>query len=132
MSVQQRKQADTIRHTSDTAQHLFQFTCPVIARTGTGKHLRYLAAHQIAACLVSLALPVFQVRYCVSICWTWKENRMATWNSFPELTNALLELAHAPTEIPEQSMHVIERFVILIYDRTSTRLRRSSLQRLLL
>lgn len=31
------------------------------------------------------------------------------WNSFPELTNALLQLAHAPTGIPEQSMHVIER-----------------------
>ena len=42
------------------------------------------------------------------------------WNSFSELTNTLLELAHAPTEISEQNMHVIERFVILIYDRTST------------
>ena len=49
-----------------------------------------------------------------------KKTAWATWNSFPELTDALLELAHAPTEIPEQSMLVIERFVILIYDRTST------------
>ena len=49
-----------------------------------------------------------------------KKTAWATWNSFPELTVAMLELTHAPTEIPEQSMLVIERFVIPIYDRTST------------
>ena len=42
------------------------------------------------------------------------------WNSLPELTDALLRLACAPTEIPEHSMQAIERFVILMYDRTST------------
>ena len=94
---------------------------------GTGKNFRYLAAHQMAACLgpeKSLALPMF---HALTGCDTvsafvghGKKTAWATWNSFPELTNALLELAHAPTEIPEQSMHVIERFVILMYDRTST------------
>ena len=49
-----------------------------------------------------------------------KKTAWAVWNSFPELTNALLELAHAPTEISKQAMHVIEMFVILIYYRTST------------
>ena len=49
-----------------------------------------------------------------------KKTAWAVWKSFPELTNALLELAHAPTEISEQAIHVIEMFVILIYDRTST------------
>ena len=49
-----------------------------------------------------------------------KKTAWAVWNLFPELTNALLELAHATTEISKQAMHVIERFVILIYDRTST------------
>ena len=42
------------------------------------------------------------------------------WNSFSDLTNALLELAHAPNVIQEQCLHTIERFVILVYDRTST------------
>ena len=37
-----------------------------------------------------------------------------------ELTGALLELALAPTEISEQAMHIIGKFVILMYDRTST------------
>jgi len=49
-----------------------------------------------------------------------KKSAWATWNSLPELTNALLTLAHAPTELPEESMHTIGRFVILLYDRTST------------
>ena len=49
-----------------------------------------------------------------------KKTAWAAWNAFPELTNALLDLAHAPTEVSEQSMHAIERFVILLYDRTST------------
>ena len=89
---------------------------------GTGKHLRYLAAHQMAACLgsaKSLALPVF---HALTGCDTvsafvghGKKTAWATWNSFPELTDALLELAHAPTEIPEQCMLVIQRFVILIF-----------------
>ena len=58
---------------------------------GTGKSFRYLAAHEIA---VGLGLP--------------------------ELTNALLKLSSVPSGIPDDGMHTIERFVILLYDRTST------------
>ena len=40
---------------------------------------------------------------------------------FPDLTDALLKLSHAPDDIPEEAIQIIERFVILlIYDRTST------------
>ena len=94
---------------------------------GTGKNFRYLAAHQIAASLgteKSLALPMF---HALTGCDTvsgfvghGKKTAWTIWNSFPDLTAALLELAHAPAEISEQCMHIIERFVILIYDRTST------------
>ena len=48
-----------------------------------------------------------------------KKSAWATWNSLPELTDALLSLANAPTSLQEDTMHVIERFVILLYDRTS-------------
>ncbi|KAG0717816.1 hypothetical protein GWK47_053675 [Chionoecetes opilio] len=48
-----------------------------------------------------------------------KKSAWATWNTLPELTDALLSLAKAPTSIQEDTMHVIERFVILLYDRTS-------------
>ena len=94
---------------------------------GAGKNFRYLAAHQIAARLgsdKSRALPMF---HALTGCDTvsafvghGKKTAWAAWNAFPELTNALLDLAHAPTEVSEQSMHAIERFVILLYDRTST------------
>ena len=38
----------------------------------------------------------------------------------PELTRALLKLSSAPSDIPEEILHTIERFVILLYGRTST------------
>ena len=40
----------------------------------------------------------------------------------PELTDALLiqKLSCAPRDIPKDAMHIIERFVILLYDRTGT------------
>ena len=94
---------------------------------GTGKNFRYLPAHKIAAHLgpeKSLALPMF---HALTGCDTvsafvghGKKTAWAVWNSFPDLTRALLELAHAPAKIEEQCLHVIERFVILLYDRTST------------
>ena len=94
---------------------------------GTGKSFRYLAAHQIAACLgpeKSCALSMF---HALTGCDTssafvghGKKTAWVAWNSLPELTDALLRLACAPTEIPEHSMQAIERFVILMYDQTST------------
>ena len=72
---------------------------------GTGKNFRYLAAHKIAASLgseKSLALPMF---HALTGCDTvsafvghGKKTAWAVWSSFPDLTSALLELAHAPNE----------------------------------
>ena len=39
---------------------------------------------------------------------------------FPELTNAVLELSSAPHDILQEQMATIERFIILLNDRTST------------
>ena len=93
----------------------------------TGKSFRYLAIHQIVACLgpdKSRAISMFRA---FTGCDTvsafvghGNKSAWATWNSFPELTNALLNLSQSPTEIPEHCMQTIERFVILLYDRTST------------
>ena len=86
-----------------------------------------MAAHQIAACLgpeKSRALPMF---HALTGCDTssafvghGKKTAWVAWNSLPELTDALLRLVCAPAGIPEHSMQAIERFVILMYDRTST------------
>ena len=93
---------------------------------GTGKNYRYIAAHEIASSLgpeKTCALPMF---HAITGCDTvsafvghGKKSAWATWNTLPELTDALLSLANASTSIQEDTMHVIERFVILQYDRTS-------------
>ena len=44
----------------------------------------------------------------------------STGKSLPELSDALLMLANGPKEIPDDAMSIIERFVILLFDRTST------------
>jgi len=58
-----------------------------------------------------------RMRHCVSIC---KRTAWAVWESFPELTNVLSEVNDQQTDIPESCMSTIARFVILMYDRTST------------
>jgi hypothetical protein len=52
-----------------------------------------------------------------------KKTAWAAWNSFPELTTGLLAPAHGPTEIPQQAMQVIERFVILTLDKIVYKMR---------
>lgn len=42
------------------------------------------------------------------------------FNSFPDLTDALLTLSCALCDTPEEPMHSVDRFIILTCDRTST------------
>ena len=49
-----------------------------------------------------------------------KKTAWAVWAVLPELTTGLLQLSSAPDQIPKEDMDTIERFVILLYDRTST------------
>ena len=48
-----------------------------------------------------------------------KNTVWAIWTVLPDLTYALLKLSFAPSTIPEDVLSCIERFVILVYDRTS-------------
>ena len=50
-----------------------------------------------------------------------KKTAWNTWNVLPGLTDVLVQLSCAPSDIPEDVMLTIERFVILLYDRTSIR-----------
>lgn len=43
-----------------------------------------------------------------------KKTAWITWKSFPEVTDAFSELM--PSEVSEESMLLIERFVVLMYD----------------
>ena len=49
-----------------------------------------------------------------------KKTAWSIWHALPQLTDALLKLSRAPKDIPVEAMMAIERFVILLYDRTST------------
>ena len=42
------------------------------------------------------------------------------WNVYPDLTNTLLRLMLMPDKVDDVSMAVIERFVVLLYDKMST------------
>ena len=93
---------------------------------GTGHSFRYLAAHEIAAELgqeKARALPMF---HALTGCDTvssfarhGKKTAWEIWKVLPELTEALHLLSSAPHIIPDSAMRIIERFVILLYDRTS-------------
>lgn len=56
--------------------------------------------------------------YSIQFCRTWEKTAWTTWNTLPQLTDTLLKLSCAPSDIPEDAMLVIERFVIILYDRT--------------
>ena len=94
---------------------------------GTGKNFRNLAAHEIAAGLgpeKACTPPVFHALTgwdtVSSLVGHGKKTAWAVWAVFPELTHALLKLSSAPNDIPQEVMATIERFIMLLYDRTST------------
>ena len=101
--------------------------CELWLAFGTGKSFRYLAANQIAASLephMSCALLMFHALTGCDTVSTFaghgKKTAWSTWKSLPELTDALLMLADGPREIPVDAMNITEKFVILLFDRTST------------
>ena len=93
---------------------------------GMGKLFRYYPIHEIARSLGpqrSLALPVFHTfTGCDTVSsYAGKSKKSAwdTWNVFPEVTSAFLEITNAPSELSEECTRNIETFVVLLYDRGS-------------
>ena len=94
---------------------------------GTGKNLRYLAAHEISASLgkeMSKALPFFHAftgcDTTSSFAGKGKKTAWTTWISYQEATQVFSSLSSVPESITNEWMATIERFVTLMYDRTST------------
>ena len=93
---------------------------------GTGKSFRFLAAHEIARALGPdrcRALPMFHAfTGCDTVsCFGGRGKRTAwdTWKAYDSVTPAFCSLAATPESI-ESSIKPLERFVILLYDRTSS------------
>ena len=92
---------------------------------GTGKHHRYIGVHEISKSLgpnKSLGLPFF---HAFTGCDTvssfggrGKKTAWDTWTSFPDVTGAFLDLSYQPTCVSLESLSLLERFVVLMYDRT--------------
>ncbi len=100
--------------------------CQLWVSYGTGKDHRFLSLHDISAAIgtqKSLSLPFF---HAYTGCDTvsafhsiGKKTAWGTWCSFPEVTEAFRLLVEGPTEISDETMQLIERFTVLLYDRTS-------------
>lgn len=54
-----------------------------------------------------------------SFCGRGKKTAWDTWRVYPEITEAFNEMLHMPQELSDLSLSQLERFVVLIYDRTS-------------
>lgn len=94
---------------------------------GTGKHLRYIPAHEIAASIGEVkakALPFFHAftgcDTVSSFAGRGKKTAFDVWKSFEEITPVFAALSSRPTTISEECMKVVESYVILLYDRTCT------------
>ena len=93
---------------------------------GTGKGHKVLPAHLFAKALgssKSRCLPLF---HALTGCDTTsffaghgKRTAWTTWENFPDVTCAFLELARAPSAISSESLSLIERYLILMYDKIS-------------
>ena len=93
---------------------------------GAGKNFRYLPAHEMANALGPdrcVALPMFHAfTGCDTVsCFGGRGKRTAwdIWNPYDEVTPAFCAVAATPESV-ENWLGPLERFVVLLYDRTSS------------
>ena len=93
---------------------------------GTGKHFRYIAAHAIASSLgadKSIALPAFQtVTKCDTVSffgWKGKLKARNTWNAFPTVALAFLEVDTEKVNLSQDAFEKLEQFVVFMYEKNS-------------
>ena len=93
---------------------------------GTGKSFRFLPAHEMARVLGPdrcTALPMFHAfTGCDTVSFfggRGKRTAWDTWRSYNDITSIFVSLANTPESV-ESSVTSLERFVILLYDRTSS------------
>ena len=94
---------------------------------GSSKQVRYLPAHTIATSLGLEKASVLPMFHTLTGCGTvsffsgrGKKTAWDVWKVFPELTPVLKAMLMLPEDIEDTCLDVIERFVILLYDHTSS------------
>ncbi len=98
----------------------------LLVALGNGKSFRHLAAHEMARALgpdLCIALPMFHAftgcDTVSSIGGRGKKTTWDTWTTFDDVTRAFCALAATPADIDDW-MKPVERFVVLLYDRSSS------------
>ncbi|CAB3998852.1 Hypothetical predicted protein [Paramuricea clavata] len=93
---------------------------------GAGSSFRYIAIHEIVSTVSPsecLTLPVFHAYTGCDTVSTFagrgKKTAWQTLKSFPDVIYAFSELLCMPNEISEKALLLLERYVVLMYDRTS-------------
>ena len=93
---------------------------------GVGEHKKIFAAHKIQIAIgteKAAALLVFQGFTGCDTVSSFKTNEKNTawerWKSFSDATEAFLTLSRGPGDIDKETRCLLERFVILLYDKTS-------------
>ena len=93
---------------------------------GTCGHFRFIPIHEVAAAVgprKSATLPLFHaLTGCdtvSSFAGIGQKTAWAAWNVYPEVTEEFEELMHMADPISDRTLDVIERFVVLMYSRTS-------------
>lgn len=93
---------------------------------GVGSSFRCIAVHEIVSTLSASEcknLPVFHAFTGCDTVSTFtgrgKKTAWQVWKAYQAVNGAFNELLSIPIEISEKSMLLLERFVVLMYDRTS-------------
>ncbi|XP_014677523.1 PREDICTED: uncharacterized protein LOC106817375 [Priapulus caudatus] len=100
--------------------------CELWLAFGSGNTFRYIAAHTIADALGVDCCKGLLFMHAVSGCDTvssfssiGKKTTWDVWRSLPNLTAVFIRLSDTPEEVTEADMEELERFVVLLYSRTS-------------
>ena len=90
---------------------------------GVGTNYQYISAHEMVATMTPtkcLSLPVLHGCDTVSsFASKGKKTALEAWKSFSEVNGAFKELQCMPSETSNESMELLERFLGLMYNRTS-------------
>lgn len=94
---------------------------------GVGKHKRYIPIHQLAENLGLQTCQALPFWHAFTGCDTTsafagrgKKTAWDVWRAFPEVTATFISLSMCPNELTENHMAMLERYTVLMYDRTSS------------
>ena len=107
------------------AKFQYVFLSELRIEFGVGKHLKYLPAHDISRSIgegKSQALLAFHAfTGCDQTSFFAHYGKKTAWGAFDDVTAAFQALSNAPTvDVVDEVMPILERYVTIMYDRTST------------